>query len=132
MSTGSANETEAHREAVANQVALDHQLFGLLVKEEWYSLLAIALRYPEPELSGAAEAYLNEPEFRRGDLFLGCWDAREYMSRALGRPVGDSEFVALVTHALKEELDKYGIQLRLVTRHNYDGTDQVLRIYARA
>lgn len=129
-------ETAAYKEAVVSGAALGHELFGLLVREEWYGMLTVALEKREHVDGTTTYSYLDTPDFgssaNKGYNYVGCWQARKYKEKALGERLSDEQFQEMVEEVLKDELDKYNVELRLVTRHNWDGSDQVLRVCPKA
>ena len=129
--------TTAYKEAVASRAALGHELFGLLVKEEWYGMWKGALQKRELVDGTITHSFLDMPDFShsatRDYHYIGCWQARGRKENALGERLSDERFLELVMEVLQDELDKYNVELHLETRHsNWDSSDQVLRVYPKA
>jgi hypothetical protein len=131
--TDSSEETLAYQEAQAQRTALQHQLFELMVKEEWFGMLGVVLR----DGNGVTRPYkyFEAPDFsndERGYHYVGCWKARDYKSEALGERLSDEQFAELVQEVLQDELDKYNVELRLTVRHNWDGSDKVFCVLPKS
>jgi hypothetical protein len=129
--------TKAYDEVKAKQDALGHQLFELLVLDNWYGALSVALRtYPMEDNLSMEFIYHDEPDFSDTEdpLYVGgdtLEQARKLKATALGEEINDDRLKELVEALLRDELTKYNVELRWKYRIAWDGTDRILCVYPR-
>ncbi|MDB5176574.1 MAG: hypothetical protein JWN75_242 [Candidatus Saccharibacteria bacterium] len=129
----------AFLEIEAKRTALAGQLFEVMVKDNWYSAFATCFRDYGAYEPGAREfIYHDQPQFdgEFGRCYLGgrelLYEARAHKARALGTRFDDDRFKAFIEEVLHDELEKFGVVLQWQTRHNWDGSDRVLRLYHKS
>jgi hypothetical protein len=138
MTAQGEENREAYDKAMAQKAVLGHQLFELLVWDNWYGTLSVALHdYGSPNPPRREPSYRSEPEFDVGDYpnYIGgstLQQARKFKAAALGEEVTDDRLKELVEELLKDELEKYNIELRWMYRNAWDGQDRILCIYPKA
>jgi hypothetical protein len=126
---------------LAQKDALGHQLFKLLVLDNWYGTLGWALRSHE-RLDPIRPPYIidhyhSEPNFSAGDSphYIGgstLQQARKFKAAALGEEVTDDRLKDLIEELLKDELELYNIELKWMYRNSWDGSDRILCIYPKS
>lgn len=123
-------EAATHQVVVVQREEVLSQAFSLLVMQEWLSAVGLALRQGRG-IPRDPYIYNEVPNFNPdGDgryHYIGCWEARR-LKYGFESYISDDEFIELVNDVLREELDKYNVELKYVTRHNWDGSDQVFKI----
>jgi|GEM_PF-4985423 len=132
-------DSAAYDAVEAQQKALGHQLFELLVWDNWYGSLGVALRGYEFADSGREYTYRSEPNYSPDEHghhnYVGgstLEQARRYKAKALGEEIDDDRLKELVEEVLHDELEKYNIELRWMYRTSWDGQDRILCIYPRS
>jgi hypothetical protein len=140
MTAQSEDSREAYDLVLTQKAALGHQLFELLVLDNWYGTLGVALKSRE-RLGGPrspiVDRYHSEPAFDSPDdhpHYIGgstLQEARKFKATALGEEVDDDRLKELVEELLKDELELYNIELRWMWRSSWDGSDRILCIYPK-